>query len=227
MKRVGIIGGMGPLASADLYLKIIQATHANSDQENIPLIIDNFPQIEDRTAFILGSGENPVTKLIESATRLKKADCQAFAMACNTAHYFSQEVVNAVDLPIIHIAEVTVKHILQQHQSARKVAVLATTGTKKARIYDQPLEQVGLISVPLSEDIQMTLMDCIYKGVKAGKIEDYVNIFETLVNQIEADIFIAGCTEIPLFLPLIQSDKTFIDPTLELAKAIVAFSRSL
>ena len=69
-------------------------------------------------------------------------------------------------------------------------------------------------------------MDCIYKGVKAGKINEYVGVFEDLLGKIDADIFIAGCTEIPLFLPLIKSDKIFVDPTLELAKAIVEFSRS-
>lgn len=226
MKRVGIIGGMGPLASADLYLKIIDATAAKSDQENIPLVIDSYPQIEDRTAFILGKGENPLPRLIESANRLKNANCAAFAMGCNTAHFFADDIVAAVDLPIIHIAEVTVKSILQNHKEAHKIAVLATIGTKKARIYDEPLKSAGLISVELGEQIQNTLMDCIYKGVKAGKINEYVGVFEDLLSRIDADIFIAGCTEIPLFLPLIKSDKIFVDPTLELAKAIVEFSRS-
>ena len=147
-------------------------------------------------------------------------------MACNTAHFFADDIVEAVDLPIIHIAEVTVKSILQNHKEARKIAVLATIGTKKARIYDEPLKSAGLISVELGEQIQNTLMDCIYKGVKAGKINEYVGVFEDLLGRIDADIFIAGCTEIPLFLPLIKSDKIFVDPTLELAKAIVEFSRS-
>ena len=73
LRRVGIIGGMGPLAKVDLYQKIISNTPATKDQDHIPLIIDNYPQIEDRTGFILGKNESPLPKLIESATRLKNA----------------------------------------------------------------------------------------------------------------------------------------------------------
>ena len=163
MKRVGIIGGMGPLASADLYMKIIEETAAGSDQENIPLVIDSYPQIEDRTAFILGKGENPLPRLSESAVRLKNAGCKAFAMAC------------------------TVKAICKNYPNAHKIAVLATIGTKKAKIYDDPLKEAGLISVELGEENQAVLMDCIYKGVKAGKTAEYVGAFENLLGKIDAD----------------------------------------
>ena len=67
LRRVDIIGGMGPLATVDLYKKIIDSTDAQKDQDHIPLIIDNYPQIEDRTGFILGKNESPLPKLIESA----------------------------------------------------------------------------------------------------------------------------------------------------------------
>lgn len=226
MKRVGIIGGMGPLASADLYMKIIEETAASSDQENIPLVIDSYPQIEDRTAFILGKGENPLPRLSESAVRLKNAGCKAFAMACNTAHFFADDVEAAAEIPLIHIAEVTVKAIRKNYPNAHKIAVLATIGTKKAKIYDDPLKEAGLISVELGEENQAALMDCIYKGVKAGKTAEYVGAFENLLGKIDADIYVVACTELPLFLPLIKSDKIFVDPTRELAKAIVEFSRS-
>jgi len=104
--------------------------------------------------------------------------------------------------------------------------VLATIGTKKAKIYDDPLKEAGLISVDLGEENQAVLMDCIYKGVKAGKTAEYVGAFENLLGKIDADIYVVACTELPLFLPLIKSDKIFVDPTRELAKAIVEFSRS-
>ncbi|MDA3055116.1 MULTISPECIES: aspartate/glutamate racemase family protein [unclassified Campylobacter] len=226
MRRVGVIGGMGPLASADLYLKTIELTGARSDQENIPLLIDSYPQIEDRTACIFGEGEDPTPKLIESATRLKNAGCEAFVMVCNTAHYFALRVLEAVDLPLIHIAKNAVSTIQTRYPNAKKIAVLATSGTKKARVYDEHLENAGLISVELGEENQAKLMDCIYKGVKAGKTAEYVELFKSVLDSIDADVYIAGCTEIPLFLPLIETDKVFLDATLELARAIVEFARS-
>lgn len=226
MKRVGIIGGMGPLATIDLYAKIVEFTNAKCDQENIPLLIDNFPQIEDRTAFILGRGKDPLPKLIESAKRLKNGGCEAIAMACNTAHFFASEIEKNAEVKILHIAKIAVCAILKNFPNAKNIAVIGTDGTKKAGIYDSELLSAGLNSVQISPVIQAKIMSCIYDGVKAGKILDFVPVFEEILNEIKADIYIAACTEIPLFLPLIKSEKNFIDPTLELAKAIVEFSKN-
>lgn len=226
LRRVGIIGGMGPLATVDLYKKIIDSTDAQKDQDHIPLIIDNYPQIEDRTGFILGKNESPLPKLIESANRLKNAGCEAICISCNTAHYFADDIMKKVDIKILLIAEITVNSIIKNYPNAKKIAVLCTTGTNKAKIYEKFLKKFNLNSVPISEEINKMLMRCIYDGVKAGKTNEFVPCFQKIVDSIEADLFIAGCTEIPILTPLIITDKIFIDPTLELAKAVVSFSRN-
>lgn len=226
MKLVGIIGGMGPLATIDLYKKVVFLTNAKSDQENIPLIIDNNTLIPDRTAYILGAKEDPFAELLKSAKRLKQSGCDAFCMACNTAHFFADRLVEQSGLPILHITKITVNAIKKEYKNVKKVAVLSTIGTQKAGIYDNELKKNGFLTADISQISMKKLMSCIYDGVKAGKIEDFVPKFKEILNEIDADIYITACTEIPLFLPYIGDDKIIIDATNELAKEIIRFAKS-
>jgi aspartate racemase len=226
LRRVGIIGGMGPLATLDLFKKIIDSTEAHKDQDHIPLLIDNYPQIEDRTGFILGKNSSPLPKLIESANRLKNAGCEAICISCNTAHYFAEDIMKEVKIKILLINEITVNSIIKNYPNAKNIAVLCTTGTNKAKIYENCLKKHNLNPVQISDELNNLLMSCIYDGVKAGKTNEFVPSFQKIVDSIDADLFIAGCTEIPILVPLIKTDKVFIDPTLELAKAVVDFSKN-
>lgn len=226
MKKVGIIGGMGPLASIDLYKKIVDLTKAKTDQDNIPLIIDNNTLIPDRASFIMGkSTKNPLSMLVNSAKFLKNSGCEAVCMACNTAHFFADEIIKQSGANLLHIAKICVSSLNKNFLGAKNIAVLATTGTIKFKIYDNELEKFGFNSVEISQSLQNELMNCIYDGVKAGKIDEYVRNFENIINTIKADIYLTACTELPIFLPLIKSDKIFVDPTTELAKAVIEFSK--
>lgn len=227
MKTIGIIGGMGALATADLFYKIINETKASKDSENIPLIIDNNTQIPDRTEFILGNGENPLPELIKSAKRLKNSGCELIVLACNTAHFFADEIIKQVDIQILHIAKNTINVVNHKFKNVKKVAVIATTATKKTGIYDKELIKFGFESVYIDDIMQNDIMSCIYDGAKAGKITEYLPKFESILNRIKADIYIAACTEIPLFLPYLENKFNFIDPTLELAKEIIKYSRDI
>lgn len=227
MKRVGIMGGMGPLATVDLFYKIVVGNPVGKDQEHIPLIIDNYPQIEDRTGYILSDNNiNPADKMIESARRLKKAGCEGIAIACNTAHYFVEFIHEVMDIDIIHIVDASIYAIQYKYPNARKVAVLATKGTTAARIYDDKLISSGFEVMPVQVDLQNLLMDCIYKGAKAGKISLYADSFNTILRSIDADIFILACTELPLFLEYLVEDIKYIDANEELAQAIIRYSKS-
>ncbi|WP_169973611.1 MULTISPECIES: amino acid racemase [unclassified Campylobacter] len=224
MKRVGILGGMGPLATIDLYAKIVELTDAKKDQDNIPIIIDNYPQIPDRTAYILHGGEDPFPFMKEAALRLKNAGCEAVFMACNTAHYFADRLVEETGINLLHIASIAVDAIKKEYPNAKKIAVIATTGTTKAKIYENKLVENGFECVQIPENLLENIMDCIYKGAKANKLKEYVELFNDTIDQVQADVYIAACTEIPLFLPYAKKKDKFVDATLELAKAAVKFS---
>lgn len=227
MKRVGIIGGMGPAATIDLYQKIIAHTQATCDQEHLPLLIDNYPQIEDRTTFIQGKGASPAPKLIESAQRLEQGGAQALMLACNTAHYFVPDILPYINIPIIHIAEEAVKTLAKKYPQAKKIAVIATQGTLTSGVYQEQLAKFGLEQQELCLSQQESIMRAIYQGVKAGRTEDFIEEFNDTLLEINADIYIAACTEIPLFFPYIDLERfTFIDATDELAQAAVKFALS-
>lgn len=223
MKRIGILGGMGPLATIDLYAKIVELTNASKDQDNIPIVIDNYPQIPDRTAYILHDGLDPFPFMKEGTMRLKNAGCEAICIACNTAHYFADRLIKECGVNILHIASIAIDAIKRDYPNAKKIAVIATTGTTKAKIYEDKLIASGLECVKIPDELMANIMDCIYKGAKANKLKDYIETFNDTVSKIEADAYIAACTEIPLFLPYADKKDKFIDATLELAKAAVEF----
>lgn len=227
MKTIGIIGGMGPLATIDLYEKITMNTKAEKDQDHIHVIIDSYPQIEDRTAFILHGGKNPKDKLIESAKRLESAGADALIMPCNTAHYFAPDIEKEVNIPLIHIVKSTAEAIKNKYPKAKNIGLIATTGTLKSGVYADILKDYGYNIIELNEIIENNIMDCIYKGVKAGKTEEYVPLFQKCVDEITdmgADVLIAGCTEIPILVPHIKAKVPVVDATYELAKASVKYA---
>lgn len=227
MKTVGIIGGMGPVATIDLYQKIIEQTPAKKDQDHVHVIIDSYPQIEDRTDYILNGGKSPVDKLIESAKRLENAGADCLIMPCNTAHYFANDIEKAVSIPLIHIVKCSAGTIKEKYPCTKKIGLIATTGTIKSGVYSNILSTYGIDIVILDENTENDIMDCIYKGVKAGKMEEYIPLFQKCIDKITslgADLLIAGCTEIPLLLPHINTKLTIIDATYELAKFTVKYA---
>ncbi len=227
MKIIGIIGGMGPSATVDLFQKVIELTPAERDQDHCHLLIDNYPQIPDRTAFLLGTGDDPFPFLLESARRLEKAGAEALCMPCNTAHYFIEDLRMKVRLPFISIIDSTVERIKTVFPMARKIGLLATRGTTESGIYHRALTAAGLETLQTDESFKQDVMDVIYT-VKAGRPEEAVGLFNDCVRRLQAagaDVLIAGCTEIPLLLPHLDRSVNFVDPTLTLAEKIVAFAR--
>ncbi len=227
MKRLGIIGGMGPMATIDLYKKITELTPAGRDQDHIHIIIDSYPQIEDRTAHIVNGEKSPLPRLLESARRLEAAGAEALLMPCNTAHYFAPDIEREVKTPLIHIVRCTAEAIKNDYPNAKKIGLFATTGTKKAGVYDKILAEYGFETMRFPQALENDVMACIYDGVKAGKTEEYAPLFQKCADEassLGADVMIAGCTEIPLLLPYIKSGAPFADATLELARAAVKFA---
>ena len=226
MKTIGIIGGMGPEATVDLYSKIVKLTPAAKDQEHLHVLIDSYAQIPDRTACILGKGIDPSPFLIEAATSLEKAGAQALCMPCNTAHYFLPEIQKHVSIPFISIIESAVNKLKHMPQKPSRIFVMATTGTHAARVYEDMLEKEGFEVLPIPPEIETELMSCIYDGVKQGKTMDFVPRFQIVLNQLAAlkpDAMIAACTELPLLTKHTKCDIPIVDATFELAKACVEF----
>ncbi len=204
-KIIGIVGGMGPEATADLFMKIIKATPAKIDQEHIRVFIDNNTNIPDRTRAILGQGPSPLPALLDTVAKLKAAGAEILIMPCNTAHIYYPEIAEGAGVEFLHMMESTVNYIKQNYPEAQKVGILATSGTIESKLYHKVLEKNQLIPIAPVPEQQARVMDAIYSdwGVKAGfydrSKEYFIGVGNTLIKQ-GADVIIMGCTEIPLAL---------------------------
>lgn len=223
-KTIGIVGGMGPLATCDLFRKIVEVTDAKSDQEHVRVCIDNNTEISDRTAAILSGGPDPIPEMVKSAVRLQGMGADVLIMPCNTAHYFYDRLIPFVDIPFLNMIEETAKEIRQK--GMKKVGLLATDGTCQSGVYKKVFDAMGIETCMPSPARQRSVMDVIYKGVKAGNLSiDLIGFYEAMEELFAdgAETLVLGCTELPVAFDLFQIEKPNIDPTLVLAKAAVRF----
>ncbi|MCK4240745.1 MAG: amino acid racemase [Candidatus Atribacteria bacterium] len=223
-KIIGILGGMGPEATVDLFYKIIKFTPAKRDQDHLRIIIDNNPRIPDRTAAILGKGEDPLPALQETAQNLEKAGADFIIIPCNTAHYFLSQVQKSVKIPILDMIKETAQETQKRISQIQKVGLLASIGVYKTETYHQHFKKFNIEVISPEENDKEEVMKIIY-AVKSGNLsdgikKDILKIAQKLIDK-GAEAIIAGCTEIPLILKEGDVSVPFIDPTQILAKVAV------
>ena len=231
MRVIGILGGMGPQATIDLYQKILNNTPAFKDQEHLQVLIWSDPTIPDRTAAILGAGENPLPHLLAGAEKLIQGKAECIAIPCNTAHYFLPQLVSlAPNVTYLNMIELTATELKKNYSPGSVIAVTGTTATLKTGLYQQALKEAGLVPLLPGEDLQDEVMDIIFgaQGVKAGFVNTankarYAKVLSALQAQ-GASCVIAGCTELPLVVDLTQTTVSIIDPTEVLARRAVQFA---
>lgn len=224
-KTIGIIGGMGPAATVDLYAKIIASTAAASDQEHLRVIIDSNSGIPDRTAAILGQGEDPLPALITTARTLERAGAQVLVIPCNTAHWYYEGIQEAVGVPVLNMIRETAGHIMRKYPVVKRIGLMATTGTLQTGLYDRALGDVGLTVIRPEPDEQNALMRSIYQGVKAGRLAEAEALASGVARGLAdrgAQVLVLGCTELPIALRHASLPVPAIDPTQVLARAAVA-----
>lgn len=220
MGIIGIVGGMGPEATCDMYMKIIRNTPAKKDQDHIRFIIDSNPKIPDRTAYILGEGKDPRPYLIQTARNVEKAGASLIVLPCNTAHYFHRDVQQSVGIPVLHMMDEVAGYLKGK---VKKAGLLATSGTLKTRLYEESLSKVGIETILPGEEGQNQVMEAIYL-VKAGMADEARRLILDQGKKLEdggAEAVIAGCTEIPLILKQGDLGIEVVDATFILARASV------
>ena len=222
----GVLGGMGPAATADLYRKIIEVTPAERDQDHVHVVIWADPSVPDRSASLLGQGADPRPWLINGARALEAAGADFLAIPCNTAHAMIADIARAVSIPVLSMVEETVEVLRACVPRVRSAAVLATEGTLRARLYQPLLTRAGIDVVEPDPDRQRALTALIAR-VKAGRAgADASAELARLVDSMPGvDAFIAACTELPLLLPLPESatgrPRRVVDTSAALAEAVV------
>ena len=224
-KTLGILGGVGPLATIYFEELVIQMTDAESDQEHIPMLVYNQAQIPDRTAYILDDRQpNPLPVMEADAKLLERCGCDYIVIPCNTAHYFYDDIQQCVNVPIINILEETVKYCKETIPSLRSIGVLATEGTVRSRAYQNIIEAHGLECILPDEAEQAVLTDIIYGQVKAGKPIDIYGLYRLIrsMKQRGADAVVLGCTELSIIKKDFNIDRYDVVDSMEcLARASI------
>ncbi len=224
---IGILGGMGPLATADLFRRIVKKTPAKRDQDHPRIIIYNNPKIPDRTAFILGHGEDPRPELITSAKKLEECGADFIIMPCNTAHFFAEDIQRAIKVPLVSMVEETAERV--REMGIKRVGLMATEGTIRGRVYHRALERRGIKLVLPDENDQKLVMKGIYEGVKAGNVELGRELLLKVARKLEerAEGIIAGCTEVSVALKPEDLKVPLIDPMDVIAEKAVRLALGL
>lgn len=223
-KTLGVLGGVGPLATIYFADLVVKMTDAKSDQEHIAMVILNHGSIPDRTNYILDNTKpNPLPVMIADAKKLQAANCDYIVIPCNTAHYFYDEIQKNVNVPIVNIIEETVKYAIKIVPDLKTLGVLATEGTIKSEAYRKVTDKYGVeCKTPDAED-QQSLMNIIYGEVKAGKDVDIFEFMRIVGNMRKqgCEAIVLGCTELSIInkdFELTKKDSKIIDSMEVLAR---------
>lgn len=227
-KIIGILGGMGPEATVDLFTKIVKGTKAKKDQDHLRILIDNNPKIPNRTLAIQGKGPSPLPLLIKSARTLEKAGADFIVIPCVTAHHFHGPLQKRIRIPILHIVEETVNHVQARFRRIRTIGLLATSGTLQSGLFQRAFSRSKIELILPRPDVQKDrVMEAIFGkgGIKDLGPSDksrrlILDASRELIRQ-GAQAVIAGCTEVPLVLKDGDLSMPVIDPVAILARAAV------
>ncbi len=219
-RTVGVLGGMGPRATADFFFKLIELTPARRDQDHLRVIVDSNPQIPDRSRCILEGGEDPTPALVATARNLERAGADFLVIPCNTAHHFLDRIRESVRIPVLDITEV----VAQRAAGLSTVGLLATRATVVAGLYQKALARHHT-RVVVPSPARQELVDRAIFHVKAGDLGPHVRAWvreagRELVGA-GAQALVLGCTEIPLVVEAHQWPVPVLDSTALLAEAAV------
>ncbi len=230
--KVGVVGGVGPAATVDFMRKVVQLTKASRDQDHIKMIVEQNPQIPDRTANLVAGGEDPTIALLATGRRLEAGGADVIAIPCNTAHAFVERIEALLDVPILNMLTEVKKHIQKSLPGVSRVGLLATSGTVASRVYHEAFADSGITLLVPDEAMQERVMASIYggAGVKAGFTsgqctEDLTAGIEQVLKM-GAQAVILGCTELPLIELSAETKATvpLVDPTNVLAASCVSLA---
>ena len=196
---VGVLGGLGPMASVYFYEMVVNMTDAKTDQEHVDMIITNRATTPDRTAFIVGdSNEDPSNVLVDDAKKLEKYGVDFIVMTCNTAHYFYEKIAKSINIPLVNIVEETIKHAKATNH--KKLGILATTGNVQTNLYQDMCKKYDIEFLVLDKNRQSKIMEIIYDDIKSGKPGN-MDKFNSIVDYLKennCDGVILGCTELSI-----------------------------
>lgn len=225
---LGVLGGMGPLATADFLRKLVKKTPASLDQQHIPILLYGDCTVPDRTASIVGDGNSPLPKLLEGIEFLNRNGAGVICIPCNSAHCWFEEMQDASAAPLLHIVRASAGQVRLKNPGAKTVGVLSTLGTHRMGIYRKTLQDLGYTVVTPTDEEFETLVSPAIAMNKANKWAEAESAYEEAARRLRdrgAEVIVLGCTEIPFGMERqCRADPAhFVDSNDALVDAVMGF----
>ena len=229
---LGVLGGMGPLASAQFMLRLTLLTPATKDQEHIPAVLWSDPRVPDRAQAMRPGGTDPLPMLLRGIEGLKRAGCGAIVIPCNTAHIWYDKMAGAFGLPMPHIVDAAAADLARLSIRPGRIGLMGTATTLRTRLYQQRLNHAGWECIEPTEEQMTRLVTPAIAQVKANRVAEAFEPLAEVVNALAArgaTAVVLGCTEIPLGIlagPASRLNVPVIDTIDSLARAAIAWARA-
>lgn len=223
-RTLGVLGGMGPMATVDFLHKLTAATPAERDQDHVPLVVHFCSHIPDRTDALIGRGPSPLPGLLAAARSIESSGAQALVMPCNTAHAWYDAIAASLTIPVLHIADAAIEAI-PQHLRQAPVGILATQGTLQSGVYSKR-HGTGAWLIPSDAVTERQVMP----AIRAIKRNDFITASRLLRIAIEhlrsrgAHSIILGCTELPITCANDNYGVALVDATQALAQRAIRWA---
>ena len=202
LKKLGVIGGMGPKASSLYYDSVIDHTKADKDQEHIEMVLISHSTMPDRTEAILTGESDELIKLLrDDAKTLESLGADNIAVTCNTSHYYYRQMQEAVQIPIINMVSESIRYAVDSFKNVKRIGIMATDGTVNSHIYHDACAEAGITPEDLSEERQKGVMSLIYDDIKGGLPADEAKFNEAIAEfkEKKCDVVILACTELSVY----------------------------
>ncbi len=229
MKKIGLVGGLGPASTVDYYLGLIRLCRSEKGEDVYPkIVIDSVDMSEHNDAFAKDDYDKICDLLIESLTDLKSAGADVAAITANTEHIVWDKVFSRFPLPVISIVDEVIAEI--KKCGYKRVLVFGTEFTMSSRLYDNAFVKNGITPIIPDENDIKVIGKLIYPNLENGIIipEDKIKMIklaEKYISTYNADAMLLGCTEIPLMIkdgdvnvPTLNSTDIHIKAIYEYAK---------
>lgn len=223
IRRLGVVGGVGPLAVAHFYQRLIQLTAAAEDDAHLEVVLVA-ERVPSRIAHLSGQGPSPVPALLRAARHLEAARVDAVVIPSATTHAYRDDIARAVAVPILDLLT-EVGHALAQ-QGRRRPVLLATAPTVRLGLYEAGLAAgtVALYPPPAVQRDIDAMIDDVKRGAPTGPLRDRLGaLLAAQPWPAGGDCVVLACTELPVIAPPAEvGPLPVVNVTDVLARAVLA-----
>jgi aspartate racemase len=227
---LGVLGGMGPLATADFLAKLAARTPVSRESDHLTVAVWSNPGIPDRTAALLDEGPSPVPAMLDGIRRLTGLGAVLIAIPCNTAHAFLPAVRRQTRVAFVDMIAAGVAASIRRQPGISRLGVMATRGTRIARLYDRAAAAAGLVTINLEVEYQREAVDRAIALVKnGGNLVEAAGAVAVAAEQLRvrgAEAVVLGCSELPIVSADAEGVLPVVDATAALADAVIDAMRA-